>query len=86
MKARKPSGQILIIFETDLSQAKSFDEEKLTPYRKQFTTNYRKTKRNRLNKDMVRYIEILTPIPKFARSIWIATKHRNCPIILRDQL
>ena len=29
MKARKPSGQILIIFETDLSQAKSLDEEKL---------------------------------------------------------
>lgn len=34
MKARKPSGQILIIFETDLSQAKSLDEEKLTPIQK----------------------------------------------------
>lgn len=34
MKARKPSGQILIIFETDLSQAKSFEEEKLTPIQK----------------------------------------------------
>ena len=34
MKARKPSGQILIIFETDLLQAKSLDEEKLTPIQK----------------------------------------------------
>ena len=34
MKARKPSGQIWIIFETDLSQAKSLDEEKLTPLQK----------------------------------------------------
>lgn len=34
MKARKPSGQILIIFETDLSQAKPLDEEKLTQIQK----------------------------------------------------
>lgn len=34
MKARMPSGQILIIFETDLSQAKPLDEEKLTSIQK----------------------------------------------------
>lgn len=39
-----------------------------------------------INDCMVRYTEILTPIPKFARSIWIATKHRNYPIILQNQL
>ena len=86
MKARKPSGQILIIFETDLSQAKSLDEEKFTPIQKAVYDKLSENQKEQIKQGygaVYRDIDTDTEICSFNMD---ATKHRDYPIILRDQL
>lgn len=86
MKARKPSGQILIIFETDLSQAKSLDEEKFTPIQKAVYDKLSENQKEQIKQGygaVYRDIDTDTEICSFNMD---ATKHRDYPIILQDQL
>lgn len=48
MKARIPSGQTLVIFETDTSVAKPFCEEELTPIQKACYDRFSETQREKI--------------------------------------
>ena len=48
MKARSPSGQALIIFETDLSYAKSFCEEELSHVQKEYYEKFSESQKEQI--------------------------------------